>query len=564
MAAANQKSFGERVSELFHRRDAETPRKSQAAFQQRAGRRAGVWIGAVALLPCLLLAQPGTEVLRFHSAVDDSEQPYAIYTPAFEAGKLYPLIVSLHEEHSLHRLNLQQILGIAGRPGVRRPDAVIACPLARGTIGYRGIAEQDVYDMLADVERRFPIDPDRVYLTGISMGGAGALRLALTRPDIWAAVAVVSPAADPPLEGLAGNALNLPVRIDQGDQDVLAPVEVSRAWQRRLIDAGAAAEYFEYPGVRHNAWEVAYHRGGLIEWLEQYRRNRAPRRVRFATDSYRYAAAYWVRIDGLTPGTMASIDAERQSGSIAVKTVKVDGFTLTPGEARPGLSVSIDGASLRVRAGSPLSFRKTAKGWQPGLYRPAGKRAGAEGPMVEAVSGRHIYVYGTLGATAADPVADRKRRAEQAAQWADPDAPLTLKLPVKADTALTDDDLASADLVLFGTARTNAAIARLVPDAPIALNPGAADYGLLLIAPEGAGPVALISSGLPWWTGADARPGGWPFAPPPLRLLSTFGDYVLFKGSLANVVAEGRFDRDWKLPEQARERLAASGTVTLR
>src|SRR5579883_3519096 len=111
-------------------------------------------------------------------------------------------------------------------------------------------------------------------------------------------------------------------------------------------------------------------------------------------------------------------------------------------------------------------------------------KAGSRGSTVPRASGRHIYVYGTLGATAADPVADRKRRAEQAAQWADPDAPLTLKLPVKADTALTDDDLASADLVLFGTARTNAAIARLVPDAPIALNPGAADYGLLLIAPE--------------------------------------------------------------------------------
>jgi hypothetical protein len=520
-----------------------------------------VW-GLGLALGGLILAQPAPEVLRFHSAVDDSEQSYAIYTPPFQPGKTYPLLVSLHQENSFHRLNLQQVLGIAG-PAARHPDVIVACPLARGTMGYRGIAERDVYDMLADVEHRFPIDPDRVYLTGISMGGAGALRLALTRPDVWAAVTAVSPAADPALDGLAGNALNMPVRIDHGDQDALVPVDVARAWQRRLVDAGAAAEYFEYPGVRHNAWEIAYRKGAL-DWLLQFRRDRAPRRVRFATDTYRYAAAYWVRIDGLTPGTMASIEAERRGAQIAVKTANLDGFTLTPAEApAQWWTVNIDGAALRVKAAPALSFQKTGGRWRIGLYRPAGKRAGAEGPIVEAVSGRHIYVYGTLGAVPAQ-IAERKRQAEQAAAWATPDSPLTLTVAVKADTALTDQDLATADLVLFGTPRTNAIIARLAPALPIELNPGAADYGLLFLAPSGAGHVALVSSGLPWWSGADARPGGWPFAPPPLRLLSTFADYLLFKGSLANVVAEGRFDRDWKLPPEAREKLAAAGTVTVR
>ena len=57
-----------------------------------------------------------------------------------------------------------------------------------------------------------------------------------------------------------------------------------------------------------------------------------------------------------------------------------------------------------------------------------------------------------------------------------------------------------------------------------------------------------MSSGLPWWTGADeANRGGPPLAPPQYRLLSTFGDFIFFKGSLANVVAEGRFDRNWKV-----------------
>lgn len=522
--------------------------------------RSAAW--CVFLVPAALCAQ--VQVLTFHSEVDGSQQLYAVYTPkSFVAGQKYPLVISLHMEQSTHRLNLRQVLGADQVAPVRYPEAVVACPMARGTMGYQGIAEKDVYDVLADAQRRFPIDPDRVYLTGISMGGAGALRLALTRPDVWAAVAVVCPMADPAAEALAGNALNLPIRIYQGDQDPLVPVAFARAWQRRLVDAGAPAEYLEYPGVRHNAWVLAYREGAVFDWFAQFRRQRSPDRVRLTADSYRYDSAYWVRIDGLTPGTPAAIDAVRHGpAEISVETHDVDGFTLTPD--RPVRVVTVDGTPLRVRPGAALSFEKIGGRWRGGLLRAAGKRRGAEGPIVEAVCGRHIYVYGTRGALSADELAARKKAAEQASAWGNAALPLKLAFPVKADTEVTDLDIAESDLLLFGTRETNGLIARFASQFPMELNPGAADYGLLFIAPVG-GHYLLVSSGLPWWTGAEeARRGGWPFAPAQLRLLSTFGDYILFKGSLGNVVAEGRFDRNWKLPEQAREKLAASGTVTLR
>jgi hypothetical protein len=97
----------------------------------------------------------------------------------------------------------------------------------------------------------------------------------------------------------------------------------------------------------------------------------------------------------------------------------------------------------------------------------------------------------------------------------------------------------------------------------MALDPGAADYGLLFILPAGKHYV-LVSSGLPWWTGAEeANRGGYRWAPEPYRLLSTFGDYILFKGSLANVLAEGRFGRNGKVAPEAAGDLRASGTVTI-
>src|ERR1017187_1825505 len=143
------------------------------------------------LLACALAAAAmlgGQTVVTYRSTADRSEQPYALYVPkSYDPARRYPVVVSLHEEESNHVVNLQRVFGIPARYGEsglralgtlavpRAVDYLVACPFARGTMGYQGIAEQDVYDVLADVKRRYPVDEDRVYLTGSSMGGGGAL-----------------------------------------------------------------------------------------------------------------------------------------------------------------------------------------------------------------------------------------------------------------------------------------------------------------------------------------------------------------------------------------------------
>lgn len=533
----------------------------------------------MAMAPGLAAQSTGTGIrsAAYHSAIDDSDQPYALYLPkTFDPDRKYPLVISLHEEESNHLVNLRRVFGVAPRygetglqalntlPALRDVDFIVACPLARGSMGYRGIAEQDVYDVLAEVKRRYPVDEDRVYLTGASMGGGGALWLALTRPDVWAAVALVSPAVIPGSDELAANALNVPLRIFHGDQDPVTPVEASRNWQRTLLGLGAQVDYVEYPGVRHNAWDPAYRNGAIFDWFGKFQRNQSPDHVRFATRSYRYNRAWWLRIDGLTPGILASIDAVRTGTAIRIQTRNIDAFTISaePGRA-PVATVTIDGAAVRMRPARTVTFTKTT-GWAAAAYTPAGKRPGAEGPIAEAAAGRHIYVYGSIGVRTADELSVRRKIAETAAAWSSLRARVNLKPRVKADSEISPEDIDTADLILFGTRETNSLIARLAPTLPLALNAGAADYGLLFIAPAGKH-YALVSSGLPWWTGADeANRGGYQYAPEQYRLLGTFGDYILFKGSLANVLAEGRFDRNWKLPAEAAARITATGTVTLR
>jgi predicted esterase len=506
----------------------------------------------------------GQTTVTFHSTVDGSEQPYALYVPkSLDPTRRYPLILSLHEEESNHVANLKHVFGVPARygetglqamtmmPTLRDVDFVVACPFARGTMGYQGIAEQDVYDVLADVKRRYPVDDDRVYLTGASMGGGGALWLGLTRPDLWAAVVPVCPDPFPGTNELAPNALNLPMRFAHGELDPSVPVEVSRQWQRRLLTLGSPVEYIEFPAVRHNAWDFAYRNGALFEWLGKFRRNRDPDHVRFVSQNAHYRTAYWVRLDAMTGNEPASIDAVRSPAGVRVQTKNVEAFTLSAAVR----TLSVDGVPLRLKPGAPLSFARTPKGWAQATSPVADPPL--RGPIVQAVNGRHLYVYG-----AGDP--QGRKDAEAAAAWSNSRVHINLTLPVKADKDVTDQDLDSADLVLFGSAQTNRLIARFGPDFPLALDPGAADYGLLFVAPAGKH-LALVSSGRAWWTGAEeANRGGYRFAPPQYRLLSTFGDYILFKGSLAHVLAEGRFDANGRVPPEAATALRSAGTVTVR
>jgi predicted peptidase len=265
----------------------------------------------------MLVAQsvPGPRVAGYHSTVDD-RAALCPHLPNPSPDKQYPLVIALHEEESNHIFQLKR--SSASPPASANPTAgspcehsvpatsiSAACPFARGTMGHQESPNR-MSAILADVKRRFPIDEDRIYLTGSGMGGGGAHWLALTRPGEWAAVAAICPDTIPGSEELVPNALNLPIRLFQGELDPLVPVESTRAWHRRLLNAGVRVEYIEYPGVRHNAWDFAYKNAAIFAWFSQFRRNPAPTHIRF-TEAYlqsRLPPHRWV-----SAGTIGRIDA---------------------------------------------------------------------------------------------------------------------------------------------------------------------------------------------------------------------------------------------------------------
>ncbi len=548
----------------------------------------------------LLYAQtlkPGPQVLSFHSTVDDTDQPYGIYLPPrFDPQKRYPLVVSLHGAGSNHRLNLRRVFGKSNAQGETDVEAsrsfpkwadldyIVASPYARGTMGYEGVAEKDVYDVLADVKERFPIDENRIYLTGLSMGGGGTLWLALTRPDIWAAIAPVCPAPPQGTENLAPNALSFPVRFCQGGADpVVRPAGV-REWAKRLEALGTKVEYIEYPGVGHNSWENAYQDEKIFEWFGQSKRNPHPDRVRFVSSRFKYNKSFWVELDALTPGSLASIDARFTGNNrIEVTTSELQGFTLHLAghprfAAKRPVDLTIDGKQIQAKTGDPLSFHKDGGAWIAGKHKagPNAKRPGAEGPMGEVISTRHIYVYGTADNPPSAETQARMRQASKAAEWSVDRGWFMGRVMVfprvVADKDVRPSDLESSNLVLFGTRETNKLIAQFSDRLPMLLNKDSQDYGLLYVFPIGDHYI-LVSSGLPWWQAPEAgaaRPSsgagrrGSFFAGPIVALgLMGLEDYLLFKGTADNAIAAGRFDTNWRLPESEAAKIKASGVVTV-
>jgi pimeloyl-ACP methyl ester carboxylesterase len=539
--------------------------------------------------------KPGPQDLSFFSKVDETDQPYAIYIPKnFDENKKYPLVVFLHGAWSNHRLGLRRAFGQGNNQGsnfnkpgymvkendleasryfpvLKDVDYIVAAPYARGTAGYQGIPEQDVYEMLDDIKSRLPVDENRIYLTGLSMGGGGSLWLGLTRPDIWAAIAPVCPAPPTETAELYLNASNLPVHLFIGTKDGL--YKTALEWKSRLLNTAKPFDFTEYPGVDHNSWEYAYKDGYIFEWFSQFTRNLFPSEVNFSTRWYKYNKAYWVCFDNLTPGTLASINAKFTSENrIEVTTNDLNAFTLNLSGHESfnpvnAIEIIVDGIHFSLKGPDAFSFLKNNGKWVNEKYTPGlnSKRPGAEGPVYSAVSSNHVYVYGTADKPPEQELAHRRASAETAANWLGIGGRIMVFPRAISDKDVRESDYEHSNLVLFGTAKTNAIIQKYAEKLPMELSSGENEYGLLYIYPAN-GHYLLINSGLEWWTPSGKNQGqqGITFMRSGVESLGDLGDFVLFKGSLDNIIVQGNFDNNWKLPESSRSDMKKTGVVDLK
>lgn len=532
----------------------------------------------------------GPQVLSFHSDVDDTEQPYGIYIPPnYQPTKKYPLVVMLHGAGSNHRLSLRRVFGKSNQenendveasryfPEWKDRDYIVASAYARGTMGYQGIAEKDVLDMIDDVKQRFNIDENRTYLTGLSMGGGGAMWIGLSYPDLWAAVAPVCPAYTHGTLDFSDNAINYPMSIHQGDQDQAVSPERVRSAVEHLKAKGINTTYTEYPGVGHNSWEDAYADGKIFDWFDQYKRNPFPKRIKFATDRYASTKAYWMKIDKINPDQLCTIDIQfTDKNQIEATTKNIGGFTLTLDghpmyDKTQPIRISVNKQSFTIKDKNTFSLYQLSEKWQTGhaFFIGNEKRPGLEGPMIHATYSRHIYVFGTADKPSKVVYRERKAMAERAANWSeyrDPFLERVMVFPrVMSDKQVRESDLKDAHLILFGDKTTNLIIQKYADQLPLHLKETEGDYGLAYIFPIN-NKYVLINSGLSVF---DApKPGNtlsrqYQYAlPSMMKALDLFGDFILFTKD--ELLINDHFNSKWKLDFQSKKKLKGLEIVEIK
>ena len=219
--------------------------------------------------------------------VDGATHRYQVFVPAAAAspGKP-PVILFLHgsgERGSDNRRQVEVGLGPHVRKHAADFPAIVVFPQAPEGSEWNQIADV-TFAQLDAATREFGGDPDRTYLTGLSMGGFGAWDYALRQSYRFAAVVPVCgglvierrPSMD--VTGLEGEAdpyaavaqrlRAMPVWLFHGAKDDLVPPEFSRRLAAAFKAAGARdARYTEFPDANHNSWDAAYATPELWTWL---------------------------------------------------------------------------------------------------------------------------------------------------------------------------------------------------------------------------------------------------------------------------------------------------------
>lgn len=418
-------------------------------------------------------AQTETGVLSraYISEIDRSVQPYILYVPTtYDAGRPWPLLVYLH---GYDPMLIAPGWGAEMCPMVlselcEREGLVLLMPYGRGNTDFMGIGEKDVLDTISFAQREFSIDPERINLAGLSMGGSGAYTISCHYPDRFASLTIFTGRADyyqwmnvskgalPRFKqiyidtdyaiDMLSNLQHVPVLIYHGTDDLAIPTAQSRQVYEKLTSLGQRATYHEMPEADHYSFSNFIEHPDFAEMLRTARRKSRPNQLRFKTMSTKYSSAYWFRIDEIDQwGSHAAIVAEAAGNNVIdIKADNVAAFSIGP-----ELPEDIDPASVRlILNGAPAEFTR-----KEGLLRfrskpPADSLVkGPElcGPIREAYDGPFVIVYpGGDDAKSRRAAQDANRLAREWVLYAQGMPQLMV------DSAVNDAVVRDANLVLCG------------------------------------------------------------------------------------------------------------------
>jgi dienelactone hydrolase len=450
--------------------------------------------------------QTGLIVRGYQSKIDDSYQPYGLVVPPNWSPAVphkWRLDAWFHgRSETLTEVNfLWERQRNAGQ--FTPADTIVIHLYGRYCNANKFAGEVDLLEAIADVSRKYRIDPNRIAVRGFSMGGAATWHIAAHHAGRWAAAAPGAGFAEtaeytgvmrgngpkPPwyeqrlwrlydAPGYAANFFNLPLVAYSGELDK----------QKQAADL--MASYLEKEGIRLThiigpKTEHRYHPDAIPEINRRMDsilargRDEYPHSLRFSTFTLRYNRMKWLIVDALDRHwEQARVDAFITGAhGLTLKTANVAALTLDfssgksplePGEAR----ILIDGQTVTLagpdsdRSWRP-SLMKTKGKWSAGTLAPAEprKRHGLQGPIDDAFLSRFIMV--TPSGESAHPALNAWAEAERKRALKEWRGQFRGEALTKKDSEITDADIASANLILWGDPQSNSVLARMADKLPV-------------------------------------------------------------------------------------------------
>lgn len=202
---------------------------------------------------------------------------YGLFKPAIqEPGKLYPLIVYLHGSRDTVSRDLHWY---ADASQTTKPCFVLSPKCEEPNLGWGDTwhdghtpAAAKTLQLVDSLLLHYPIDTQRLYIYGISMGGFGVFSIVSKDTGKFAAAYAVCGGSDPKA---APKLLDTPLWIFHGEIDDVVPVYLSRDVYKEIVRLGGTkVHYTEYPGVKHNSWENVAKEKTLGDWLFAQRKGK--------------------------------------------------------------------------------------------------------------------------------------------------------------------------------------------------------------------------------------------------------------------------------------------------
>ena len=436
----------------------------------------------------------GLVVRGYRSKLDGSVQPFGLVIPPGwkRNGRRCPLYVWLAGRNE-KRTELAFLSEREGSAGSLKPDdAIVLHPYGRFCNATKFAGEADVFEAMEITRAQYPIDSNRLVVAGFSMGGASAWHLAVHHSGLWCAASpgagfaetaifakVFGEGKEAPPEweqklwrwydatDYAANLFNCPTIAYSGEID--PQKQAADIMEKAMAAEGLKLERLIGPQTAHKYQpETLQELASRLDALVAKGKEPPPREVRLTTYTLRYPEADWVHIEGLgRHWERADVRATHDGkGTARLTTTNVSALRLT----LDGLeNIIVDGQKLqggRQPTATGVSLHKTSKGWSLGEPpETLRKRPGLTGPIDDAFMSAFMFVRPT--GKPLNPEIGRWTQAEftyATKMWRDV---FRGEPRVKDDREVSENDIATKNLILWGDPSSNQLLAKMLEKLPL-------------------------------------------------------------------------------------------------